>query len=225
MGLADVYGVFSGLGQNEPSDGGKLKIVDSRKTDPITKKNVQDSGRLNADASTEIINHIINAANKYGVDPYTALAIAHQETGLAAGGDTEWNPFHLLDNRADDLISDGMRQLKDKFEYARKLGKKDEADVIQAFNGYGKIGVGTEGYGKKFYGLDVTQPLDMNKNPVYGKRIIDIRDNILKMNPEIVKLVEGSKNPFANAVKPTGQISNERIMQARQRFGDLMGRF
>ena len=35
----------------------------------------------------------------------------------------------------------------------------------------------------------------MNKNPVYGKRVKDIRDNILKKNPEIVKLINSTLSP------------------------------
>ena len=32
----------------------------------------------------------------------------------------------------------------------------------------------------------------MNKNPIYGKRVLDIRDNVIKKNPDIVKLIENT---------------------------------
>ena len=169
-----------------------IKIKDTRKTDAVTGKPVLPTNNLSHDASSDTMQRIITASKANGVDPYTALAVAHQETGLSSEGDNEGNPFHLLDNRADDSITAGVKTLKQKLDYAKKLGKTDEASQIQAFNGYGKVGANTEGQQKSMYGIDVTkQPIDMNKNPAYGKRIIDIRDNILKNNPEVVKMVEG----------------------------------
>ena len=167
-----------------------LRIQDTRKIDGVTGKPVSDTNRLTRDADVDIMSRIIRKAKQAKIDPYTALALAHQETGMAPGGDTEWNPFHLIDNRPDDLVDAGIKTLKDKMDYARRLGKTNEADIIQGFNGYGKVGKNTEGKQKMMYGIDVSQqPIDMNRNPVYGKRIIDIRDNILKKNPDIVKLV------------------------------------
>lgn len=181
-----------------PAGGNTIKIIDTRKVDSVTGKPNASTANLTRQADVDLMRKIIAIAKSKGIDPYTALAIAHQETGLSQDQD-EGNPFHIVGGTNDpgDLdgsIKESIDLLKSKFDYARKLGKRNEADIIQAYNGYGKVGKGTEGYGGKIYGLDVTnQPIDMNQNPVYGKRIIDIRDNILKANPEIVKLVDSTK--------------------------------
>lgn len=54
---------------------------------------------------------------------------------------------------------------------------------------------------KKIYGVPVPAGgLDLRKNPLYGKQIMDIVDNILKKNPEVVKLVENIKRNGGNAL-------------------------
>jgi len=63
------------------------------------------------------------------------------------------------------------------------------------FNGMGKLFPRTKINGvsqpENYYGLRVTQdnPLDMRKNPVYGKTIQDLRDNVIKTSPEIQGLI------------------------------------
>lgn len=163
-----------------------ITISDTRKIDGITGKPVGDSGRLTRSADPSLLRQIIQEAKRQKVDPYTALAMAHQESGFS-----EDNPFHILGGgKTDDPIKEGIAFLKDKLDYARRLGKTDEASQIQAFNGYGKVGSHTEGRQKMMYGVDVSKaPIDMNQTPLYGKRILDIRENILKKNPLIAKLV------------------------------------
>lgn len=177
-----------------------LSLKDTRGKDAITGLPVTDKNNLSRNASSKLIQRIVKASKDNGVDPYTALAIAHQETGLEGNGDSEWNPFHLINNKEDDLVTAGVKMIKEKLDYAKKLNKNDEASQIQAFNGYGKVGANTEGKQKKLYGIDVTsKPINMNSNPVYGKRILDIRDNILKNNPEIQKMIgEPISQPVSN---------------------------
>lgn len=143
---------------------------------------------MSGSADPAFLRQIIQEAKRQKIDPYTALAMAHQESGYS-----EENPFHLLPQswgKEDDPVKAGISFLKDKLDYARRLGKTDEASQIQAFNGYGKVGSHTEGKQKMMYGVDVSKnPIDMNKTPLYGRRVLDIRENILKKNPEIVKLV------------------------------------
>jgi hypothetical protein len=201
-------------------DGKTIKIKDGRKTDAITGKPVLDTNNLSHDADVPMMQKIILSAKKNGVDPYTALAIAHQETGLASEGDSEGNPFHLLDDKPADLVDSGMKTIKQKLQYAQSLGKKSEADQIQAFNGYGKVGQNTEGKQSSMYGVDVTKtPIDMNKTPLYGKRIIDIRDNILKTNPDVVNLVNNTKGEYIPNTTPS---TGGRVGMQVQRFTEPM---
>lgn len=44
----------------------------------------------------------------------------------------------------------------------------------------------------------------MNKNPVYGNTIIDIRDNVIKNNPEIQNLINKSRAKSQVATLQTG---------------------
>lgn len=188
-----------------------IKVEDIRKIDATSGLPVTDTNNLTALADPEIIKKIVASAKKRNIDPYTALAMANQETGF--GMEKPENPFVINaksypDKQSGDMIENAMDVLKEKLDYAKKLGKKDEAEIIQAWNGYGKIGKNFYKDHpdvpriKSFYGVDVTnQDIDMNKNPVYGKRILDIRENIIKKHPEIVKLVEGEKQDH-NTVNP-----------------------
>jgi len=64
------------------------------------------------------------------------------------------------------------------------------------YNGLGTVTPDTEkdyhGFRmKKIYGVPVpASGINMRKNPLYGKQIVDIRDNVLKQNPEFLKLVD-----------------------------------
>lgn len=204
-------GIDADIPDNKPkteeiSDSKKIKIIDPREVDAVSKKSVTDKNKLSHTAYAGDIKTIVRYANKEGIDPYTALAMAYQETGLAPFDETESNPFHMrydesfkdAGDNLDSVVANSMKIIKDKFEHGKKLGKTNDADIIQAFNGYGKVGKDTEGRNKSMYGIDVTHhDIDMNKTPLYGERIVDIRDNILKKNPEIVKIVDGEKNNVA----------------------------
>jgi predicted methyltransferase len=132
------------------------------------------------------------------------LAIGIQETGFSP--DYADNPLRLfntmvksqedLDYVDSDPIGFSLKKLSEKFAYAKKLGKKTDEDIIQSWNGYGKLKAGTEDIKNTAYGIDISkEPLDMNKNPVYGKRVKDIRDNILKKNPEVVEIINSFLSP------------------------------
>lgn len=179
---------------------GLLRIGDTRKVDAASNLPITDKNRRDVSIDPEMAKKIIKEARAQGVDPYTALAMAHQESGFAEDD----NPFHLYGGaKTDDPIKEGISFLKDKLNYAKKLGKKTEPEQLQAYNGYGKLTKVSEDHSSKYYGIDVSkQPLDMNKNPVYGKRIVDIRDNVLKNNPDIVKLVQGTEMPAPQNYKP-----------------------
>lgn len=174
-----------------------IPVKDTRIKDLVTQQSVSDKSRLHVNIDSSQAKHIITKAKEYGIDPYTALAMVYQETGFKE--EYSDNPFNLLsggrlnpDTADQDFIDLSMQEMLDKQKLAERLGKKTDEEIIQAWNGYGKIGGNSfSGTTKKAYGLDVSnEPLDMNEDPVYGRRVVDIRDNILKQNPEIVKLVD-----------------------------------
>lgn len=189
------------VGLNKPTGRARYKIKDVRSIDAITKTPIKDTGKLEYEIDMETAKGIIKAAKKKGVNPYTALAISYQETGIGGlrypeGDDMTANPFRIMQDKTGPIDQSrpyeyAMDFILEKYRIARNLGKKTEAEQIQAFNGYGTVGSNTEGKQSKMYGIDVTKgPIDMNKRPVYGERIIDIRDNIIKKDPAMVKLVE-----------------------------------
>ena len=188
----------------------KIEITDKREINATTGKPINPNvdlttGKYNQDT----IRKIVVAANKIGIDPYTALSIGLQETKL---GTTDENIGHTIgrqDVNTKDIKSSEeyfVNVLKSKMDYANKLGIKDEDTILQTYNGLGKVYPETEqnyhGFKmKKVYGVDVPKEgIDMRKNPLYGKRIVDLRDNVLKQNPELVDYVDsviGEVNPFS----------------------------
>ena len=79
---------------------------------------------------------------------------------------------------------------------ADRLGITDPAMRLQVYNGMGTITPNTEknyhGFKmKKIYGVPVPpEGISMKKNPLYGKQILDVRDNVLAKNPEYVKYID-----------------------------------
>lgn len=180
----------------QPQPRERIKIEDTRKVDRVTGEPLPDTKKLHVEADTELVKTIVQKAKQHNIDPYTALAIAHQETGLDDRYYT--NPFNLLsggrlnpDTANQNILDLTMLEMQDKNKLAKRLGKKTEEEIIQAWNGYGKIDSGSfGGKVKKAYGIDISkEPIDMAKNPVYGKRVLDIRENVIKKNPAIVDIV------------------------------------
>ncbi len=205
----------------------KIKIKDRRKIDYVSKKPIGEKNNLSGEYDEEIVDRIIKSAKAHNIDPYTALAMGLQETQLGQGRFKN-NPLHFntvesfsADNK---FIDTSMKYLVEKFDYAKKLNKKGEADIIQSWNGYGKYPldydlIGFENYinnnnidimddkavnkvknqfiiPTNAYGRIITKdnPLDMNKEPVYGQKILDIRDNILKKDPLISRKIKKDFN-------------------------------
>jgi hypothetical protein len=178
-----------------------ISIKDTREMDSVTNTPLTDRNRMHSEVDTNTIRRIAEKAKEYNIDPYTALAIGIQETGFKKA-DNPFSVFNMVENVEDmsamdeDPVGFSIRKLSEKFTYAKKLGKKTDEDIIQSWNGYGKVKAGTEGIKDTAYGIDISkEPLDMNKNPVYGKRVKDIRDNILKKNPEVVKIINSFLSP------------------------------
>ena len=163
----------------------KISVKDKRTIDPITGKQISDTGRMHADIPESHLTYVVKKAKEYGIDPYTALAINLQETRFSEKHSS--NPFEMLSiDSKGDVVDQSLKFMKEKFELGRRLGKKTEEEIIQSWNGYGVIkDNGT------MYGIDTSKsPINMKENPVYGKRIINLRDSVIKQHPDIVKKVE-----------------------------------
>jgi hypothetical protein len=210
--------------ESKPLGKGKLSIEDLRKVRATTQKAINPNVDLvSGQYDRNAIQQVLDAAKRYNYDPYTALAVALQESKL---GQSDKNLGHVLDNAttiesklpnrkeakkamgknefslkysADDMV----RMLMEKKDIAEKLGMKDEFHHLQAYNGLGKVYPKTEndyhGYDMaKIYGVDLpAEGIDMKENPLYGKQVIDLRENVIKKNPEIMEIAKTYINPNA----------------------------
>lgn len=93
----------------------------------------------------------------------------------------------------DVLINQGYdnfsRAFLTKKKEADNLGLTNEADVLQNYNGRGTIkpnnGINS------IYSVPIPSTgLNMKQNPIYGKRIIDLRDNVIKKSPEFTNAIQ-----------------------------------
>lgn len=169
----------------------KFYLPDTRTIRATTGKPINPNVDLMAgEYSEDVVKEIITKAREKGVDPKTALAIALQESqfgkkdpnlGHSSIGDTD--PYGYMDI------------LKSKIGLAKSKGHDDEYKQIQFYNGTGKLFPHTEaGYhgftAGKFYGVPVTEAgLDMMQNPLYGKQIVDLRDNVIGKSEHIDSLL------------------------------------
>lgn len=158
--------------------------------------------------NSKVMQQIIASAIGMGYDPKQALAVALQETSM---GMTDPNWFHVLFNKdfpekyrgltEDEL---GIQILKDKAEYANNLGYTGPLMELQTYNGLGKIFRNTEnkyhGFNmQKIYGVPIPpEGIDMKKNPLYGKRILDYKKNVIDQDPYVDQLVDYYKNFYNN---------------------------
>lgn len=201
---------------------GKYKISDLRKMSGTTGRAIDPRSELvTGQYDGERMENIIKAAKRYNLDPYTALAIDLQETGL--GNRSEGRMGHSMLN-FNELIPTKMgseeeaddydryvRAIATKMQYADKLGIKDPYVRLQAYNGLGKIFPETEqnyhGFKmKKIYGVPVPKGgIDMRKNPLYGKRVSDIRDNVLRKDKNLDAYIRSVKQKGGAVVSPYGQ--------------------
>lgn len=196
-----------------------ISIADDRKVNATTGKPINPNVDLvKGDYREDTIKNVIYNSLKNRIDPYTGLAVAMQESKI---GNTDTNLGHVLGSRYIPNSANFTKIIKEKQDYAKKLGFNNEATQIQAYNGLGKISPNQVSYGSKLsqvYGVTVPKEgIDMKKNPLYGKRIIDLRDNVIKKNVEIKSHVDKISNGFYNSlygapIKPldlTGNTTNQ----------------
>lgn len=174
-----------------------LKINDPRTIRATTNQAIRPNVDLMSGTyNKEVITNIVSRAKTLGIDPATALAVAYQESQF---GKTDPNLGHMseaFEGSQDPYMY--LNVLKNKMQSAQKAGYNDELYQLQYYNGMGKLFPGTEssyhGYqAGKFYGVPVpASGLDLSKNPLYGKQIIDLRDNVLLKNPEVVNIIKNT---------------------------------
>lgn len=192
----------------KPKDTTLIQLNDKRKINPATGTPYKTPGSKGIKANQEDIKAIIAHAKAKGIDPRTALAIALQETNIGQldpNYGSAWSTFEdegLPDDR-NKYANVLAKAIKEKMAYANELRGKgilpqgEEYD-LQTYNGLGvlkpTLKVGGVTQNASYYGIPVTssRPLDMKKNPAYGKIVKQLRDEVIGTNPEILKLIEST---------------------------------
>ena len=184
-----------------------VDIKDTRTVRATTGEKINPNVDLKADKYNKVvIDNIIKKSKAVGVDPSTMLAIALQETnfgkkdanlGHALYGDTAY-PYGYIDF------------YKEKLNEAKRAKIDNELLQIQYYNGLGTVTPETEedyhGFKmQKIYGVPIPAGgINMRKNPLYGKQIVDLRDNVVLKNPYIQKALKekkqgGASNDYVDA--------------------------
>jgi len=197
-----------------PPEWPELNLKDKRKIRATTGKPVRPKYDLIGDKyQLNNIDDIMQYARHKGLtkeDLWNLAAIEMQETGW--GKRSEGTVGHVLGNYGgnDDAENFVNAYIAKKAE-AKRLGITDPAKILQIYNGTGIVRKDTEkdvhGYEmKKIYGVSIPKEgIDMSKNPLYGKQIIDIRDNVLKNDVNVKKYIDStaaSKEPFPQYLMP-----------------------
>lgn len=203
----------------------RLSIRDPRKVMMTTGKPLRpNSDLVSGDYDSEDLGKLLTEAKRKNMsynDMMNLAAMGFQETKW---GKTDYNIGHTKgvhsDNPEEDTYQSFISAYNSKMKDADRLKIKDEATRLQVYNGLGKVFPSTEAdyHGfkmKKIYGVEVPKGgIDLRKNPLYGKQVIDIRDNVLKRNPEFMRYMDSTyrapmpKEEFANGgpiLDPRGQ--------------------
>jgi hypothetical protein len=172
-------------------DGRKIRLTTGQAINPNT-------DLVGKSYSTKALRSILNTAKNRGLSKNDALTLAAMDLQETRWGETDDHMGHVLYGNnstispAENFINAYLRSK----ETANRLKLSDEYTRLQVYNGLGKVTPNTEkdyhGFRmKKIYGVPVPKSgIDMKKNPLYGKQIVDIRDNVLKQNSEFLKLVD-----------------------------------
>jgi hypothetical protein len=192
------------VNDNQFAEGGeeeKISIKDGRKVRATTRQRINPNVDLvSGNYSAKTITDIVNASLKNGVDPNTAIALAMQESKL---GNVDENLGRIVGGSyRGEEANDMTKLLFEKMNTGRKLGRKTDEELLQMYNGTGKIFPSTEekdhGFKmKKAYGVPVGKKgIDMGKTNLYGIQVKDIRDNVIKKDKKVASMVKKLSENF-----------------------------
>jgi hypothetical protein len=181
----------------------RLSIRDPRKIMMTTGKPLRpNSDLVTGEYDSEHLGNLLTEAKRRKMsynDMMNLAAMGFQETKWGRSDD---NIGHTKGDFGDepmqDTYSNFINAYNAKMKDADRLKIKDEATRLQVYNGLGKVFPSTEAdyHGfkmKKIYGVEVPKGgIDLRKNPLYGKQVMDIRDNVLKRNPEFMRYMDST---------------------------------
>ena len=201
----------------------RLSIRDPRKIMMTTGKPLRpNSDLVSGEYDSEQLGNLLTEAKRRNMsynDMMNLAAMGFQETKWGKSDD---NIGHTKGDFGDepmqDTYSNFINAYNAKMKDADRLKIKDEATRLQVYNGLGKIFPSTEAdyHGfkmKKIYGVEVPKGgIDLRKNPLYGKQVMDIRDNVLKRNPEFMRYMDSTYR----APKPKEEFNNGGLVKMQR---------
>jgi len=172
-------------------DGRKIRLTTGQAINPNT-------DLVGKSYPTKTLRSILDTAKNKGLSKDDALTLAAMDLQETRWGETDESIGHVLHGNdfAKSPVENFINAYLKSKETADRLKLSDEYTRLQVYNGLGTVTPDTEkdyhGFRmKKIYGVPVpASGINMRKNPLYGKQIVDIRDNVLKQNPEFLKLVD-----------------------------------
>ena len=175
-----------------------LNIVDPRKKMATTNQPLRpNSDLVSGKYNSNHLDKLMQEAKRQGLskqDMMNLSAMGFQETKW---GRSDGNIGHVIGNwKGNDSYQQFISAYKEKMKEADRLGIKDPATRLQVYNGMGTITPKTEknyhGFEmQKIYGVPIPKGgINMKKNPLYGKQVMDIRDNVLAKNPEYLQYMD-----------------------------------
>ena len=191
----------SGFGINDK----KIHISDNRKIRATTGKKINPNVALKTgDYDENVIDSLIKYSIKYNIDPNRVLAQGLAESTF--GKKDSQNIGHLKHFYRNESPYPQMMEAileGDRLAKTNKNKKTTREEIIQGYNGYGKLFPETEkdyhgGNSKGFYEVPFGKEgyLDMDKNPLYGIEIKDLMDNVIGKDAQIQYKILKSKNPI-----------------------------
>lgn len=175
-----------------------IDLIDPRKVRATTGKPIVANRDLVSGKYDGVpMEEIIKRTKKRGLkeeDAWNLMSIGLQETGLGKIGD-EWNIGHVTGWTSENTYDNMIDAYVEKMAIADRLKYTDPALRLQLYNGTGMITPKSdfEYHGFKMdsiYGVPIPKGgINMKKNPLYGKQILDLRDNVLKKNLEVQKMM------------------------------------
>lgn len=180
-----------------------MKIVDYRTKRATTgKKLLPEHSKSGGYEFEKNLKPVLQYALTKGLgeeDLYNLSAMAMAETEWGKKDD---NIGHVLNGDGGDYAEMFVNAYINNMEYADKLGIKDPIKRLQVYNGLGTVTPSTEkdyhGYEmQKIYGVDIPKKgINMKKTPLYGIEVTDLRDNVLKKNPNFIKNIKDTISSY-----------------------------
>jgi hypothetical protein len=180
-----------------------IRIKDRRTVNATSGEPINPNKDLKTDDyPTDPMVEAVRSAKMRGEDPWNALAILFQESKF--GKLDPDNPGRILNSsrnfdKATSPIDDSVLIMHNKLSAARKAGHLDDLHQLQYYNGTGEKGTHLiiPGHGEitdNMYGVKIPKSgLNVMENPIYGKRIVDLRDNVLKKDLNVQNIVDTTK--------------------------------